>query len=282
LSAPLTIAIFTDSQPQADVLARYLDGERYVCWYFTDRDEFIDRVDRQQNGLDCLLLHAPESTSTTVDRLSEKRILLPAVAIDPTMPEDRPYLYQPGEVVLAANGVAEVTIAIDTAIANFLNLTPAERTEATSPVPDIDIDLSKSTFLLQQQSRLADKLRERLGYLAVYYKRNSNHFYRHFDRQQKQEFLHKLKTIYRHIVLNYFQEDADVNDEIDEFVSAAFFADLSVSEIVKLHMDLMEEFSTQLKLEGRSEEILLDYRLTLIDTIAHLCEMYRRSIPREL
>jgi circadian clock protein KaiA len=26
---------------------------------------------------------------------------------------------------------------------------------------------------------------------------------------------------------------------------------------------------------------LLDYRLTLIDTIAHLCEMYRRSIPRE-
>jgi circadian clock protein KaiA len=47
-------------------------------------------------------------------------------------------------------------------------------------------------------------------------------------------------------------------------------------------MDLMEEFATQLKLEGRSEDILLDYRLTLIDTIAHLCEMYRRSVPREL
>ena len=44
----------------------------------------------------------------------------------------------------------------------------------------------------------------------------------------------------------------------------------------------MEEFSKQLKLEGRSEEILLDYRLTLIDIIAHLCEMYRRSIPREM
>jgi circadian clock protein KaiA len=46
-------------------------------------------------------------------------------------------------------------------------------------------------------------------------------------------------------------------------------------------MELMEEFSKQLKLEGRSEEILLDYRLTLIDVIAHLGEMYRRSIPRE-
>jgi len=46
-------------------------------------------------------------------------------------------------------------------------------------------------------------------------------------------------------------------------------------------MDLMDDFSKQLKLEGRSEEILLDYRLTLIDIIAHLCEMYRRSIPRD-
>jgi len=44
---------------------------------------------------------------------------------------------------------------------------------------------------------------------------------------------------------------------------------------------LFDEFAKQLKLEGRSEEILLDYRLTLIDVIAHLCEMYRRSIPRD-
>ena len=46
-------------------------------------------------------------------------------------------------------------------------------------------------------------------------------------------------------------------------------------------MELMEAFSQQLKLEGRSEEVLLDYRLTLIDVLAHLAEMYRRSIPRE-
>lgn len=46
-------------------------------------------------------------------------------------------------------------------------------------------------------------------------------------------------------------------------------------------MELMDKFSQQLQLEGRSEEILLDYRLALIDLIAHLCEMYRRSIPRK-
>lgn len=56
---------------------------------------------------------------------------------------------------------------------------------------------------------------------------------------------------------------------------------MSVPQIVEIHMELIDEISKQLKLEGRSEEILLDYRLTLIDIIAHLCEMYRRSIPRE-
>ena len=45
-------------------------------------------------------------------------------------------------------------------------------------------------------------------------------------------------------------------------------------------MELMDAFSKKLKLEGRNEDILLDYRLTLIDVMAHLCEMYRRSIPK--
>jgi circadian clock protein KaiA len=60
-----------------------------------------------------------------------------------------------------------------------------------------------------------------------------------------------------------------------------FLIDLPISQIVEIHMELMDEFSKHLKLEGRSDDVLLDYRLTLIDTLAHLCEMYRRSIPRE-
>ena len=86
---------------------------------------------------------------------------------------------------------------------------------------------------------------------------------------------------YRQIILIYFSETAQVNQAIDQFVNRAFFADLSVSQILEIHMELMDEFAQQLKLEGRNEDILLDYRLALIDIIAHLCEMYRRSIPRE-
>jgi circadian clock protein KaiA len=91
----------------------------------------------------------------------------------------------------------------------------------------------------------------------------------------------QLREGYRQIVLSYFTPESKVNDLLDEFITLVFFADLSVSEVVEIHMDLMEEFSKQLKLEGWSEDILLDYRLTLIDVIAHLCEMYRRSVPRE-
>ncbi|MDJ0549145.1 MAG: circadian clock protein KaiA, partial [Microcystis sp. M49637_WE12] len=86
---------------------------------------------------------------------------------------------------------------------------------------------------------------------------------------------------YREIILNYFQQDYPINQAIDELVNNVFFTDLSVSQILEIHMELMDEFSQQLKLEGRSEEILLDYRLALIDILAHLGEMYRRSIPRE-
>jgi len=55
-----------------------------------------------------------------------------------------------------------------------------------------------------------------------------------------------------------------------------------VPQIIEIHMELIDEFSKQLKLEGRNDEVLLDYRLTLIDILAHLCEVYRCSIPKQL
>jgi circadian clock protein KaiA len=100
--------------------------------------------------------------------------------------------------------------------------------------------------------------------------------------QEKKQYRDRLDHIYREIVLEYFKESSStINNKIDEFVNAAFFADFSVSQVLEIHMNLMDEFSKKLKVEGRSEEILLDYRITLIDIIAHLCEMYRRSIPRD-
>lgn len=66
--------------------------------------------------------------------------------------------------------------------------------------------------------------------------------------------------------------------KIDKFINAVFCANIPVPQIIEIHMELIDEFSKQLKLEGRSDETLLDYRLTLIDILAHLCELYRRSL----
>ncbi len=115
----------------------------------------------------------------------------------------------------------------------------------------------------------------------MYYKRDAKNFLRHLPQSEQHKLLDSLKQEYREIVLVYFSQDESVNQKIDDFVNTAFFADIAVAQIVEIHMELMDAFAKQLRLEGRSDEILLDYRLTLIDTIAHLCEMYRRSIPRE-
>jgi circadian clock protein KaiA len=44
-------------------------------------------------------------------------------------------------------------------------------------------------------------------------------------------------------------------------------------------MNLIDGFAKQLELEGHKVAFLQDYRLALLDVMAHLCEMYRRAVP---
>jgi circadian clock protein KaiA len=296
LSGSLTIAVLADSAELFPLLGQYLDAERYSLQYFTSHSEFLNHVDALDRDLDCLIFYSDLQLLPVINDLYTRGLILPVVILQGLMPTRlsilentataaniaaaSSYTYQPSEVILAVTEMSDIGVAIDKAIAKFLNLTPVM--SAADDAQPTAINVAEPNYLRQQQRRLSEKLNERLGYLAVYYKRNPRQFFRHLDRPQKQELLDGLKFQYRKIVLEYFVDTSDINARIDEFVSLAFFSDLAVSEIVKIHMELIEEFADQLKLEGRSEEILLDYRLTLIDIIAHLCEMYRRSIPREM
>ncbi|MEA5553819.1 KaiA family protein [Anabaena cylindrica UHCC 0172] len=94
---------------------------------------------------------------------------------------------------------------------------------------------------------------------------------------EKQEILDQLKSDYRLILINYFTTDKNLKIIIDKFINALFYANIPVPRIIEMHMELIDEFSKQLRLEGRSDETLLDYRLTLIDVLANLCEAYRCS-----
>ena len=296
MSGLLSIAVLADSADLVPSLSQYLGAERYVLQYFTSQSEFLAHIEFEEHELVCLVFYSQQQLLPVINHLYDRGLILPVVIIhrlvSPNLavpqqpiaidPPSSSYIYQPSEVILAVTEMSDIAVAIDKAIAKFLNLTPiVPATEHNQPT-ETEIVIAEPNFLLQQQRRLAQKLNERLGYLAVYYKRNPSHFFRHLDRQDKREILDRLKSQYRKIVLDYFGDSSQIDNQIDEFVNATFFRDLAVSEIVKIHMELMEEFSNQLKLEGRSEDILLDYRLTLIDIIAHLCEMYRRSVPREV
>lgn len=190
----------------------------------------------------------------------------------------------PGAVVYNTNeALSQLDQVIQNAIQEFLRLSNSGHGAAARAATDSQTATVLDDSLNAQQHRLSEKLKARLGYLGVYYKRNSSSFLRNMSRDDRSAFLSQLQSGYRTIVLGYFAKDANINlnQLIDDFVDQAFMADISVAQIVELHMQLMDSFAKQLKLEGRSEEILLDYRLTLIDVIAHLCEMYRRSIPRQ-
>ncbi|WP_017747668.1 phosphatase RsbU N-terminal domain-containing protein [Scytonema hofmannii] len=98
---------------------------------------------------------------------------------------------------------------------------------------------------------------------------------------EQQALLQQLKSDYRQILIDYFTiTDKRLNEKIDKFIKAVFYASIPVPQIIEIHMELIDEFSKQLKLEGRNDESLLDYRLTLIDILAHLCELYRCSIQK--
>ena len=293
-----------NSEPLAQSLSQILSGDRYIWLAACSESNLFDVIEQHKHQIDCLVLEDSGSLKNVIHRLSEQGTLLPVLILSQeskvisfhTTTSNLPppaqktnnsssgqtnYLFHPAEVRLNLSQLPELTSLIDKAIAQFVTLSPASSLPQLFTTDEIATELSNRSFLLQQQRRLSEKLKERLGYLGVYYKRNPQLFLRHLPPSDRQKILENLKSEYRQIVLKYFSQDNTLNQRIDNFVDKAFFADISVSRIVEIHMELMEEFSKQLKLEGRNEDILLDYRLTLIDVIAHLGEMYRRSIPRE-
>jgi circadian clock protein KaiA len=270
-----------------------LEGDRYSLVHAT-YDNFFEIVEQDRHRIDCLILAENVALPRIVSDLHREAILLPAVLLqeegqaDHVQPESsknnvaqqRDSSYHIAEVRIKGNLQERLVQGIDQAIAQFLQLSTACRIPPTaqSEANASETEAVRQNLALQQQ-RLSQKLKERLGYLGIYYKRNPQQFFHKLSTEEQEDYLLILKRDYRDIVLNYFRRGIAVNQDIDDFVTKLFFADISITKILEIHMELMDAFAKKLKLEGRNEEILLDYRLTLIDIMAHLCEMYRRSIP---
>lgn len=295
----LSIGVFVPTVSLASIVMSHLQNDSYMAVQIPSVEAFLQFIVQERHQLDCIVLEDNPDLPLLSQHLQEQSISVPVVIVTARPQASKPltqttdtsdtsksggentsdYFYHRTEVCIREDQLNQVSGYIDQAISQFITHAITARLTEQSSSGNAPTELTN--FIIRQQRRLVSKLHERLGYLGVYYKRSPQNFIRNLAPTERQEFIDQLKTKYRQIVLSYFSGDQSLNNKIDEYVNLAFFADVPVTRIVEIHMELMDNFSKQLKLEGRSEDVLLDYRLTLIDTIAHLCEMYRRSIPRD-
>ncbi|NEO25949.1 MAG: circadian clock protein KaiA [Kamptonema sp. SIO4C4] len=229
----------TDTSPEAFT-------PRYQFHYFNQQNDFLHFIEQNKEEIDCLILQNVESELGILNDLYEQGILLPVVIIEPKhstnrnveeeglqsfTPNATHYLYHTGEVWLLSNQLEQIATAIDNAIARFLQLAPSSNFSQPSPPAQTNQEQSKQNFLMLQQRRLADKLKERLGYLGIYYKRNPQDFYRNLPPQDKKQLRGELKDEYREILINYFTPDYLFNAHIDQLINHAFLLLNSVYQI---------------------------------------------------
>ncbi|MEM8829247.1 MAG: hypothetical protein AAGE96_07810 [Cyanobacteria bacterium P01_G01_bin.19] len=141
-----------------------------------------------------------------------------------------------------------------------------------------DSQLTQTDLNRNQQNKLNQKLNERLGYSGVYFSRDRESFFVNLSELEQKKLTKRFKSIYTQILFNYFSDKEDVNDLIDRFVESAFFVNLPMNKVVEIHMEVIDGLERQLKFENLNSDYLTDYRLALIDVIAHLGEMYRSVI----
>ncbi|MBT9312584.1 circadian clock protein KaiA [Leptothoe kymatousa TAU-MAC 1615] len=268
----------------AELLKKTLAHSPFAISWSKTQTEFVQWTISNRHRIDCLVVQPAPDGWGFLHELWERDILLPILVITEQEAVVSQADYHDAVIMAAPDQLDSIESQVREAIDRFLQLPANQNALNENENAAAEETRDNRLFLLSlQQQRLTEKLQERLGYLGVYYKRNSQNFVRNMTLEERHEFLDQLRQDYRQIILSYFSsDDKSLNQRIDDYVNLAFFADVSISKVVEIHMELMDHFSKQLHMEGRSEEILLDYRLTLIDVLAHLCEMYRRSIPREI
>ena len=227
-------------------------------------------------GFDGLLLERGALDAENGQLLRDSGLLLPAVVIGEVSGDID---YHPTELHLPPDQLEQLPYSMDAAISGFLR----KGLEAGNPAAS-----SPGCEQLSTQDQDADhwkpvsRLKGRLGYLGVFYKRDPSRFLRKLPDQEREHLLGSLERTYRDLLLSYFRDPAAANQALESFVNTAFFCDLPVTKAVEIHIKMIDNFYKQLKMRGHKSDFLQDYRLALIDVMAHLCEMYRRSMPPDL
>ena len=264
----LTIASLIRDPRLKQACSRWLAGGHCLMVWVDPSCNPVAELYRRREEFDGVLLEQGALSREDCLALVELELLLPAVVIGGVGGQIE---FHETEVHLPPDQLEQLSYSLDAAVSRFLRQGLAG--------PDSPITAQKTET--PDRWKLANRLKGRLGFVGVYYKRDPARYLRNLTELEREELLHSLERTYRDLLLSYFRDPAAANQALESFVNTAFFSDLPITKTVEIHMNLIDGFSNQLKLEGHKNDFLQDYRLALLDVMAHLCEMYRRSIPAD-
>jgi circadian clock protein KaiA len=268
---PLTVVALLDDPALQAAVDRWLEGQqRYHLVRWPSGRDPVAWLREQSDTVDALLLEQGRLSGEQAETLRQAGLLLPAVVIGGGV-DGRTDLHE-AEVHLPVDQLEQLSYSLDAAISRFL---------LRGRGGPVDAATAPGERGLTDCWRLADRLQGRLGLAGVFYKRDPSRFLRHLPPREAGALLRSLERTYRDLLLQYFRDPAAANQSLESFVNTAFFSDLPITKTIEIHINLVDAFAKQLKLEGHSGDFLQDYRLALLDVLAHLCEMYRRSIPSD-
>ena len=267
----LTIALLLTTPDLVDACQQWLPNTRYHSLDLSQPDQghvqldLVSTLEAQQEEIDAVVVEQHLLDASSRELLLSRGLLFPAVVVG----EMKGHVdYHAEELHLADDQLAQLGYTVDAAISRFLRQGRADGRSDDDGLASVD--------------KLSRRLQERLGYLGVFYKRDPSRFLGSLPSEERRELLESLQRTYRDLLISYFSDPAASNQALESFVNTAFFSDLPITRTVDIHVDQIDEFWKQLRLEGHKSEFLQDYRLALLDVMAHLCEMYRRSIPPDI
>ena len=267
----LTIALLLTTPNLVDACQQWLPDTRYHSIVLSgphqgqEQLDLVSTLEAQQEEIDAVVVEQHLLDASSREQLLGPGLLFPAVVVG----EMKGHVdYHAEELHLADDQLAQLGYTVDAAISRFLRQGRADGRSDDDGLASVD--------------KLSRRLQERLGYLGVFYKRDPSRFLGSLPTEERRELLESLQRTYRDLLISYFSDPAASNQALESFVNTAFFSDLPITRTVDIHVDQIDEFWKQLRLEGHKSEFLQDYRLALLDVMAHLCEMYRRSIPPDI
>ena len=263
----LTIALLLTTTELVETCRQWLPGNRYepIVLDPIAEDGLVKVLERCQDDIDAIVIEQSLLDPSVREQLSSAGLLFPAVVVGQVKGHVD---YHSEELHLPSDQLEQLSYNVDASISRFLR---RDRLDGRQ-------DGSGS----QEVWKLSSRLQERLGYLGVFYKRDPSRFLGSLTQDERRELLQSLQRTYRDLLISYFRDPAAANQALESFVNTAFFSDLPITRTVEIHVNLIDEFWKQLRLEGHKNDFLQDYRLALLDVMAHLCEMYRRSIPPDI